>query len=224
MESRKKTRALPRLDIARISAAAIAVADQHDASGFTIREVARVLHVTPMALYHHVKDKKALAGLAISASINGRPLSAPTGLWQEDLYQMALWIREGALAHPALHELQRSYQIFTPEILRLTDRWLSLWQQSGLDLQRAVLAASTSSAAIAGLVAEESIRQGSRAQEPQALALLPNARLLLKASYNSKLTFELGVRAVISGLHAQLSSNAAIKGANLQPSRGRRSR
>lgn len=208
MPNRLRTRAPSRLDIDRISAAAVAVADKHGESGFTIRAVAKALHVTPMALYYHVKDKAELAALAVTAGIQETPLSPATGHWQADLFQMALWIRRGSLRHPAIHELQRSLRIFTPEVLRLADRWLALWMQSGLDRKDAVLAASTSSAAITGLVAEEYLRSRQSPPNDEVLALHPNARLLLKAGYDPELTFELGVRAVIEGLHSQLSSDS----------------
>jgi AcrR family transcriptional regulator len=209
MPKRRKSRA-SRLDVERISAAAVAVADKHGVAGFTIRAVAKVLRVTPMALYHHVQDKAALAALAVTAAINEHPLATPTGRWQEDLFEMALWVRRGALAHPAIHELQRSYQIFTPEVLRSADRWLSLWQQSGLELSKAVLAAMTSRAAIAGLVADESLRSQREPPRADVLGLLPNARLLLTAGHDRKLIFELGARAVIDGLYARLSADTVI--------------
>lgn len=205
----KHAHAVLRLDIHRIGAAAVAVADKHGVAGFSIRAIARVLRVTPMALYHHVKGKAGLAALAVTASINERPIAPLSGLWQEDLFEMALWIRHGALAHPALHELQRSYRIFTPEVLRLADRWLNLWLQSGLELPKAVLAASTSLSAIAGLVAEESLRSGRAPPDQDAMANVPNARLLLTAAPDPKVIFELGVRAVIDGLYARLSSDGA---------------
>ena len=59
--------------------------------------------------------------------------------------------------YPAARELQRTYRIMTPEILRMADRWLSLWQQSGLKLERGVLAATTNSAVIVGRITEESL-------------------------------------------------------------------
>ena len=39
----------------------------------------------------------------------------------------------------------------------MTEAWLSLWRQSGLTLDRARVAATTSSMAIVGLVEEEAI-------------------------------------------------------------------
>jgi TetR/AcrR family transcriptional regulator, tetracycline repressor protein len=206
---KKRPRPLPSLplDIDRIAAAAISVADKHGVSGFTIRAVAKVLRVTPMALYYHVKNKAELAALAVTATIMEAPLASPTGHWKEDICEMALWIRRGALAHPALHELQRSYRIFTPAVLQLAERWLYLWMQSGLDQDKAVLAAATSRAAITGLVAEESLQYGLAPPQNESMAHLSMARLLLTARHDPKAMFELGVRSVIDGLYSRLSSS-----------------
>ena len=51
--------------------------------------------------------------------------------------------------------LRRAYQVWTPDILHMTEHWLSLWLQSGLEMDKAVVAATTSSMAIIGLVEEE---------------------------------------------------------------------
>jgi AcrR family transcriptional regulator len=224
MPKRYGSNARSRLDVERIAAAAVAIADKHGVAGFTIRAVAKLLQVTPMALYYHVKDKAALAELAVTASIKEHRLSAPTGQWREDLCEMAFWIRRGALAHPALHELQRSYRIFTPDVLRLADRWLNLWKESGLDFKNVMLAASTSLAAIKGLVAEESLQSRRKPPDTEVSAMLPNARLLLRAGCEPKLTFELGVRSVIDGLYSRLSSNVSIAVSGAPSGDGKKSR
>jgi AcrR family transcriptional regulator len=193
------------LDPDRIAAAALAVATKHGA-GFTMRAVADALRVTPMALYHHVRDKAALAALLIDVAIRKHPLPAPTGKWQDDLYAMACWTRQTMTTHPVVARLRREYQVWTPSMLRMTERWLSLWQQSGLDLDKAVLAATTSSMAIAGLAAEELIFQGMEPPDDALLGLLPNVRLMFDADHDRDAEFELVVRALIDGLHARLAS------------------
>ena len=82
---------MPELSPDRIAAAALAVADAGGMSGFTMRAVADALGVTPMALYHHVKDKSALAALAGRRGDREQPLPQPTGEWANDLWTMARW-------------------------------------------------------------------------------------------------------------------------------------
>ena len=190
-----------------IAAAAFGVLNERGLAGFTMRAVAKALNVTPMALYSHVPDKAGLAELVVNAAITQRPFPTPTGAWQQDLWMMARWTRESRIAHPELAELQRAYRIWTPAMFHQAERWLSLWQQSGLDLERAVLAAGTSSLAIAGLVDHEAIYREWVRPKRAMLSLMPNARRLLTADYRPARSFELGVRSIIEGLLTRLSKD-----------------
>src|SRR5689334_1582229 len=95
------------LDPNRIATTALSIADKHGVEGFTMRAVADALRVTPMALYHHVKDKAALAALLVDAAIREDPPPPPTDDWSEDLWSMAKWMREGTLRHPVVAHLRR---------------------------------------------------------------------------------------------------------------------
>jgi len=193
------------LSSASIAAAALAIVDAKGVAGFTIRAVAERLGVTPMALYHHVSDKAALAALVVDAAMSERPMATARGIWREDLWEMARWMRAGTLAHPALAHLRRIHRVWTPSMLRMTERWLNLWQQSGLAPREAVLAATTSSMAIVGLVAEESLFREMQLPDAGMLAMLPSAQAVFSARHDPDAVFELAVRSMIDGLHVQLS-------------------
>jgi TetR/AcrR family transcriptional regulator, tetracycline repressor protein len=195
---------MPDLDAEHIAAAALAVATKRGIAGFTMRAIADALAVTPMALYHHVRNKAALAALLVDASIRSHPLPSSTGEWRDDLFSMAQWMREHAHAQPVIAHLRREYQVWTPAMLQMTERWLSLWQQSGLDLKEATRAATMSSMAITGLVAEEALYSTMKRPSAAALNSLPNVRAMFKAEHNRDAEFELVVRALIEGLHARL--------------------
>jgi TetR/AcrR family tetracycline transcriptional repressor len=204
-----------------IAAAAFSILKKRGVAGFTMRAVARALSVTPMALYGHVRDKAGLAELVVNAAIIQRPLPAPTGVWQEDLWMIARWTRESRHAHPALAELQRAYRIWTPAMFQHAERWVSLWQQSGLDPEQALLAAGTSSLAIAGLVDQESIFREWVRPKHAMLSSMPNARRLLTADYEPAKSFELGVRSIIEGLHTCLSKDQEQR-TRINPAKRRR--
>ena len=108
-----------------------------------------------MALYHHVANKAALAALLVDAAISEQPLPPPTGVWRDDLWTMARWMRDSRRAHPVVAQIRRAHHVWTNATLQMTEAWLSLWQQSGLPLEKALVAATTSSLAIVGLVEEE---------------------------------------------------------------------
>lgn len=187
-----------------IAAEALAIVDDQGVSGFTIRAVAERLGVTPMALYHHVPDKAALAALMINVAISEMPMAPSTGVWRDDLWEMARWMRDSTIAHPALTHLRRAHRVWTPAMLSMTERWLSLWQQSGLAPKDAVLAATTSSLAIAGLVAEESLVREMEIPDGAMLSMLPGAQTVFSSRLDPDVVFELAVRSLIDGLHAQL--------------------
>lgn len=204
----KKTKQVRELDSQRIAKAALAVVDEHGVSGFTMRAVASALNVTPMALYHHVKDKAGLAALLVDGTLREMPLPPTTGDWREDLLAMAKWSWDMTLAHPSVSMLRREYQVWTPAMLQKTERWLSLWQQSGLDLSNAVLAASSSGKAIAGLAEEEILMKDLPQPNEETLTLLPNVRVMFDNSRNPQVEFELAVRALIDGIYKQLADTS----------------
>lgn len=194
------------LDPQRIAEAALALVSERGLEAFTMRAVADALGVTPMALYHHVKDKAELAILVIDAASRGRPLPAPTGQWREDLVAMALWTREGTLAAPALSRLRSMYQVWTPAMLHMTEHWMSLWRQSGLPAETAVQAGTLSSRLVVGVIEHELSLRVAKAPDPRLLDLLPNARLAFQAERNPETDFLLMVRAVIDGLASSLQA------------------
>ncbi len=192
------------LDTGRIAAAALALVDEHGLKGFSMRGVARALNVTPMALYHHVSNKAELAELVVSAANAEQPLAPPTGEWREDMWQMCRASRQSMLAHPRVAELRRAYRVWTPDVLEKTEYWVSLWQQSGLTRDDAVLAAATASIAILGLVEDESLRSAKPPLAPDLDSSKSNAAALLNFQFDRETMFELAVRSLIDGLHQRL--------------------
>lgn len=170
-----------------------------------MRAVADSLGVTPMALYHHVEDKAALVGLVVDAVIEERPLPPPSGSWQEDLWEMARWMREITLVHPAVSRLRSKHKVWTASIFPMTERWISVWQQSGLELSDALLAASATSSTIIGFVDQELVLQELEPPDPSMLTSFPSARIAFGPKRNGDREFELVVRSVIEGVHSRLS-------------------
>lgn len=202
---------MAQLDRDRIAAAALALVDEKGLEGFTIRAVARQLDVTPMALYHHVRDKAELAVLVVDAAARSQPLAPETGDWREDLWVVAKWMRDSSLAHPALAQIHRLYRAWTPSMLVLTERWFAVWKQSDLPADDALLAAHASARAIIGLVTEERSFEGvAGPADDTMLEPVPNARALLQQpSSDSGTIFELAVRSTIDGLYDRLSRSVS---------------
>jgi AcrR family transcriptional regulator len=193
------------LDTDRIAAAGLAVAQAKGLEGFTMRAVAEALGVTPMALYHHVKDKAALAALIIDKGIRDNPLPAATGRWQDDLCGMALWSRRGMAKNPIVIHLRRAYHVWTPSMLRISQQWLELWRQSGLQDRHALQAATLSGMTMTGLIMEEAIFQKLKWPSDETLGAMPEIRRMFAADHDREAEFELVVRALIEGLFQRLS-------------------
>jgi AcrR family transcriptional regulator len=170
-----------------------------------MRAVADRLDVTPMALYHHVKDKAALVGLVVDAVIEGRPLPPPSGSWQEDLWEMARWMRAVTLTHPAVSRLRSKHHVWTASIFPMTERWISVWQQSNLELRDALLAASATSSTIIGFVEQELMLQELEPPDPSMMTSFPSVRMAFGPKRDGNREFELVVRSVIEGVHSRLS-------------------
>ena len=211
----------------RIALAALAVADARGPKGFTMRAVAERLGVTPMALYHHVDDKAGLVALVVDEVIGERPLPAPTGAWRDDLLELARWTRAITLAHPAVGRLRNAFQVWTRSIFPVTERWLSLWQQSGLELGAAMLAASASSTAIIGFVEQELVLAETTAPDDAVLSPFPNARYAFATARDGGREFELVVRSLVDGLVSSLRAeeqHAAAAASRRSASSGPRAR
>lgn len=198
---------MARLDADQIVAAAWKVVDRGGMSAFTIRAVADELGISAMGIYHHVSNKAALATLMVEAANNERPLAAPTGDWKEDLWLQACWLRATRQAHPAVSVLHREYRVWSSGLLRVTERWVNLWQQSGLELDKALVAARASSQAIVGMVDEEAAYEAEDPPKEELLAWVPSVRTMFEKDHCQDSLFELAVRSVIDGLLVRLSGD-----------------
>ena len=139
--------------------------------------------------------------------------------------ELARWMRAVTLAHPAVGRLRNDYQVWTPSIFPMTERWLSLWQQSGLELSSAMLAASASSTAIIGFVEQELVLAETTPPDDAVLSPFPNARYAFAATRDGAREFELVVRSLVDGLVASLGGGGAApdqKGTEGAPARGGR--
>jgi AcrR family transcriptional regulator len=211
-----------RLDTERIAAAALRVADHRGAAGFTIKAVADVLGVTPMAIYHHVENKADLVALLVEVAAREHPMPAPSPAgWRESLLELARWIRNSMIAHPAVGQLQLQYKVWTPASLAMGEHWVSLWLQSGLDHEAAVQSALLSSVAILGMVREEMYLHAFEPPEETKLGLLPNLRSMYRAKFEPGTAFDVLVRSVIEGLYASASAAGREDGVVRPRRRGR---
>lgn len=188
-----------------IADAGLAVANELGLDGFTIRAVAERLGVTPMALYHHVRDKQDLAAIVIEAALLTLPMPDPSGDWREDLWKMARWVRETERGHPSLSKLRRTYQVLAPSMVRMTQQWRALWAQAGFDAEHARLAANTSSLGIIGLVAEMGLLTRMEMPSEAMMKQMPSMEGVFRRTTDFDALFEMTARAIIDGVYATVT-------------------
>ena len=61
------------LDVPTVVRTSLAIADAEGLDGLTMRRLASELDVTPMAIYHHVKNKEQLLDLVVDESLKELP-------------------------------------------------------------------------------------------------------------------------------------------------------
>jgi len=201
------------LDLDAIAAAGLALVDHRGADALTMRAVATELGVSTMSLYHYVENKAALVELLVDKAHREQPLPAPSGEgWREEVRELAGWMRNSIRAHPALLRLRLEYNVYTPSMLTFGERWINLWQQSGLDFDAANRAAAASSMAIIGFAKEEVSLRDFKPPDPELLSWLPNMRHLSTSPPEPGTSFELFIRALIDGIFDVLARGQAIAG------------
>ncbi|NUP38924.1 MAG: TetR/AcrR family transcriptional regulator, partial [Streptomyces sp.] len=140
-----------RLNSEDLVTTALSVADAEGLEAVTIRRVAQLHGVTPMALYRHFPDKDglllALAGRLLSAAELPEPDDRP---WHEQLHDVLGAFVAGLRPHPNAAILAFRGMVTTEAGLAITERTLALMARGGMSPERA---AETASQILGSLVA-----------------------------------------------------------------------
>jgi AcrR family transcriptional regulator len=78
------------LDVERIVEVACHIVERDGLAGLSMRKLGAELGVDPMAVYHHVADKRELLSLVTARTIGAMSLSDPGGPWEERVRAWAL--------------------------------------------------------------------------------------------------------------------------------------
>ena len=123
----------------RIIEAALALAD--DRGNFSMRGLGARLHVDPMAIYRHFRDKDALQNAMVEAALAGFAPPPKSGPPIERLRQMCQGLRVAIGKHPGTGLRAATTLLnFSPRSLELTEAALALLAEIGLDHDEAALA------------------------------------------------------------------------------------
>jgi AcrR family transcriptional regulator len=101
--------------------ATLALAEERGLDAVSMRSVAARLGVTPMALYHHVRDKEDLLDGLVERLLAELPRPDPALPGEERLYALASSMREAAARHPDTFLLLFRRPVVTPDALALRE-------------------------------------------------------------------------------------------------------
>ena len=101
--------------------ATLDLAEEGGLGAVSMRSVAARLGVTPMALYHHVRDKDDLLDGLVERLLAELPLPDPSLPPEERLHALAMSMREAAIRHPGTFLMLLRRPVVTPDSLALRD-------------------------------------------------------------------------------------------------------
>ena len=120
------------LDRDTLLRAALGLVDAEGVESLSMRRLAAVFGVTPMAVYNHVRDRADL--LDGVADLVAREIGRPSGRWgwRRRLRAVLHATRAVCLAHPAAIPLLQGAQSLTPTLLTPAETALEALEDAGL--------------------------------------------------------------------------------------------
>ncbi|MET8423826.1 TetR/AcrR family transcriptional regulator [Nocardia sp. NPDC004860] len=203
----------PRLSRAQIVAIARELIETHGVEALTMRRLATELSVTPMAVYHHVRDKDELLLLLLDEAATGMQRPDLPDNPREQLIVAALAMHDTLARVPWIVEVLTADDLFSPAALWYPETIIDAAMTSGLTADNAVHAYRTIWYYTIGEILARASATRRRATDTRATfreqtfanidsAELP--RLAAVADRWAKLTemdtYEHGLRALVDGL------------------------
>lgn len=140
---RRQPAANPALSRAEIARVALEFGSREGFDQLSMRSLARVLGVTPMALYHHVADKQDLLTILVDEVL--APVEVPPaefGTWKERLTELQNRNRTSSNRYPGI-DLVISEVRLTTHGERLMQGYLQILRDGGFSEREAMLGLST---------------------------------------------------------------------------------
>ncbi len=135
--------------------ATLRVAEERGVGAVSMREVARRLEVTPMALYNHVADKQALLDGLVERLLAEMPAPNPAKPWREQLDTLASSLRKTARRYPDAFPMLLRRPATTPAARRSRDAIYEALRQAGVAEENIASAERVLSTFMIGFAASE---------------------------------------------------------------------
>jgi AcrR family transcriptional regulator len=204
-----------RLSRERVLQAAIAHADSSGLDALTMRSLAEMLEVAPMALYRHVANKDDLIDAMVDVVFSEIGVPSGGGDWKTSMRRRAIAIRDALARHRWAVGLMESRRTPGPANLRHHDAVIGRLRAAGFDVEMAAHAYSLLDSYIYGfaltklnLPFETAEDVGEVAQtmlEPFPANEYPNlveflAEHVMQPGYDYGDEFEYGLDVILDGL------------------------
>jgi AcrR family transcriptional regulator len=217
MATQAKRRAEPRIPLwrDRVLRAAMAHADAGGLEALTMRKLAEVLEVAPMALYRHVANKDDLVDAMVDVVFSEIDLPSSGADWRTAMRERAVSIREALSRHRWAIGLMESRTNPGPANLRHHDAVIGSLRAAGFDMEMAAHAYSLLDAYIYGFAmtqmnlpfesSAEIAEVAQRMLQPFPVDEYPNLAAFItehamKPGYDYGDEFEFGLDLILDGL------------------------
>ncbi len=140
---RRQPAANPALSREEITRVALEFGSREGFDQLSMRSLARVLGVTPMALYHHVADKQDLLAMLVDEVL--APIEVPGiefGGWQDRLAEMRVRIADPYKQYPGIDVVISEVRL-TKQSERLMEGYLQILRDGGFSEREAMLGLNT---------------------------------------------------------------------------------
>jgi len=224
----------------RVLHAAVAHADDAGLEGFTMRRLAQVLNVAPMALYRHVASKDDLVDGMIDLVFSEVELPSADLGWQAWMRRRAILVHQALLRHPWAIGLMESRRRPGPASLRHHDAVIGRLRRAGFSIGMTAHAYSLLDAYIYGFAMSEASLPSEPGMETSELAAVMSEQFpadayphlaeftvqhVMRPGYDFGDEFEYGLDLILAGLaQAAASDGPRSSGARREAARSARAR
>lgn len=219
-----------RLNRDELIASALAVSDAEGLDAVTIRRVAQLHEVTPMALYRHFPDKEGLLDAVAERLLADARVPEPDDRpWDVQLHDVLAGVLDALRPHPSAAVLLLTRIVASEPGLVLTERVLALLSAGGLTVEESAEAASQVLNSLVTLVISEPGRaygadpeaheDAVRAKRAYLMSLSPRryphivaAAGPLAECASEDAYYRRGVEMIVTGLRGNRDTTAAAAG------------
>ncbi len=201
----------------QIAGTALELIDRDGLDALSMRRLADRLGVGTMTLYGYFRDKDELLDAVVDAAAAERPRRKRGGTWQDELRELARFLRLSLARHPALVQLRLTRPIMTPGAFRGTEAALQALRHAGFGTEDAARAFRLVFVYVFGYAAFNApqVTDDMRGEVRTAIAALPPDDYPVMSESVDALAetlggddpFEFGLDLVIAGMEARLAAS-----------------